>query len=29
VVMVLVILIAPAGIVGSARGWWHRRRDAA
>jgi branched-chain amino acid transport system permease protein len=28
-VMVLVILLAPAGIVGSARGWWRRRRESA
>ena len=29
VVMILVILVAPAGIVGSARGWWRRRRQSA
>lgn len=28
-VMVLVILVAPAGIVGSARGWWRGRRETA
>lgn len=28
VVMVLVILLAPAGIVGSARSWWRRRQEA-
>ena len=28
-VMVLVILVAPAGIVGSVRGWWRTRRQAA
>jgi branched-chain amino acid transport system permease protein len=27
VVMILVILLAPAGIVGSARGWWRARRE--
>ena len=27
--MVLVILLAPAGIVGSLRGWWRRRRESA
>lgn len=29
VVMVLVILLAPAGIVGTARSWWRRRRETA
>lgn len=28
-VMVLVILVAPAGIVGSVRGWWRGRRETA
>lgn len=28
-VMVLVILVAPAGIVGSARGWWRGRQETA
>lgn len=28
-VMVLVILVAPAGIVGSVRGWWRARRETA
>jgi hypothetical protein len=26
---VLVILLAPAGIVGSFRGWWRRRQESA
>jgi branched-chain amino acid transport system permease protein len=29
VVMVLVILLAPAGIVGSARTWWRKRKESA
>jgi branched-chain amino acid transport system permease protein len=28
-VMILVILLAPAGIVGTARGWWRARRERA